>query len=304
MNSRTHSYYLIVMAFFVLVGIMSVPVSAQDEGTPIEITGIVSSMSPGTLIVAGMTVDVSSVDVDVNITVGTTVTVTGNLLPGNIIVAQVVVIRVVNIPPEATPEATPETTPEVTATVTPTPDPDLTVVIEGPVINIINNIITIYNFDVEVENNHPILTIIDIGDIIHVEGVIGSGGIVTANVISNVTNTTTVVNNATVNLDGPVETINGNTLVVNGITVQLSPDDPLLLTLQPGDFVNVQGNFEGSGTTIILIVVNIVIINNVTIIENDCWYHEGGMGMGMGHWHCDGMGMGMGDDAMGMGMGG
>jgi hypothetical protein len=116
--------------------------------------------------------------------------------------------------------------------------------------------------------------------------------------VSNLSEAT--VAGATVCLEGPIEAIIDNVLVVNGVPVQLAQDDPLLQTVQIGDFVSAEGNFEGSGANIVLIVVNITIIDNI-IINNDpyCWYHEG---MGMGHWHCDGMGMGMGD-AMGMGMG-
>jgi hypothetical protein len=161
-------------------------------------------------------------------------------------------------------------------------------------VNIVTNIITIYDFDIEVEPTHPMLNIIDIGDVVHMEGVFGNSGVIVANLISNVFNNTT---DATASLDGPIEAINGDVVIVNGIPVQFSPDDPQLATLKVGDFLSVQGNFEDNGATIVLVIVNVTIINNVIINGNPfCWYHEGGMGMG--HWHCDGMGMG------GMGMGG
>jgi hypothetical protein len=108
-----------------------------------------------------------------------------------------------------------------------------------------------------------------------------------------------------VGLEGPVESINGNIIVVNGISVELDANDPLLQTVQVNNFVSVQGNFQNRGNIYVLVVVNVTIINDVTINDNNCWSHEGmGMGMGMGHWHCDGMGMGMGGRGMGMGMGG
>src|SRR5690606_40178645 len=98
-----------------------------------------------------------------------------------------------------------------------------------PVINIVNNIITIYNFDVEVEPQHPLLTIIDIGDIVRVEGAYSGGNAIVATVVSNITSVTTVDSGgpATVGLEGPVESINGNLIVVNGIQVELAPTDPL-----------------------------------------------------------------------------
>jgi hypothetical protein len=180
------------------------------------------------------------------------------------------------------------------------------IVIEGPVINIINNIIVVYNFNVQVNPQDPILSVIDIGDIVHIEGALDGNGVIVANLVSNISSTTVVSGGAaTVSLDGPVELINGNQLVVNGVSVQLPANDPLLGQVRVGDFVRVQGNFEGSGTTIILVVINITIINNIIIGGVPfCWFHADGMGMGMGHWHCDGMGMGMGmgmGDGMGMG---
>ena len=56
-----------------------------------------------------------------------------------------------------------------TVTVTSTPAGDV-IIIEGPVTNININIITIYNFTIVVAPDDPILTTINIGDIIRVEG--------------------------------------------------------------------------------------------------------------------------------------
>jgi hypothetical protein len=176
------------------------------------------------------------------------------------------------------------------------------VVVEGPITNIVNNVITIYDYAIEVEPQHPILSLVDIGDTIRVEGEFDTNGQVLATVIGNIPSTNIVSGDTevTVSLDGPIEAIDGNLVTVNGIPVELKPDDPVLETLQVGTFVSVQGNFEGSGQTIVLVVVNVTVINNVTTTESACWYHDDGMGMG--HWHCDGMGMGMGmGDAMGMG---
>jgi hypothetical protein len=327
MHSYTHSNYrlFVGLCLLIIAGMMAFPMFtfAQDtatpipEGTPIEISGVVSEVNATTIVVAGLTVDISGLSFDSTITTGSTVSVAGYLQPTNIILADsITVITIiidgtsVTVTPTPststpTPEATPETTPDVT--LTPTVAPNLIVVVEGPVINIINNIITIYDFDIEVEPQHPILSIINIGDIVHVEGSFGSTGVIVANVVSNISTVTTVSSGstATVGLEGPVESINGNIVTINGVAVQLPANDPLLSTLQVGSFLSVQGNFQGSGSNIILVVVNVTVVNNVVIDGNPfCWYHEDGMGMGMGmgHWHCDGMGMGMGD-GMGMGMG-
>lgn len=46
------------------------------------------------------------------------------------------------------------------------------VVIEGPVVSINVNIITIYDFEIELDDNDPLLTVIQIGDIVRVEGAV------------------------------------------------------------------------------------------------------------------------------------
>jgi hypothetical protein len=310
-------YQVIFLTFFIISTMLNLT-NAQDttQGTPIEITGVVSQINPSTLVVAGLTVDVSAMDI--NVTVGTTVTITGLIQSNNVVIAQTLVVVITAIPTaqvtaaptsEVTPESTVEATPEVTPAASATPTGNTIIVVEGPIINIVNNIITIFDFDIEVEPQHPILNLIEIGDFIHVEGSFVNTGVIVATVVSNISNTTIVSGGGTVGLEGPVESINGNIMVVNGITVQLAPDDPLLQTIQVGNFVSLQGDFQGSGSTIILVVINIVIINNVIVEGNPyCWWHEPGMGMGMGmgegHWHCDGMGMGgmgMGEEGMGMG---
>jgi hypothetical protein len=74
------------------------------------------------------------------------------------------------VTPEVTPEATLEVTPEVTPEVTVEPNGDVIIVIEGPVEQININIITIYNINIEVAPDDPLLTVIQIGDVIRVEG--------------------------------------------------------------------------------------------------------------------------------------
>jgi hypothetical protein len=85
--------------------------------------------------------------------------------------------------PEMTPESTLEATPEVTATPTPetTPGPEATpeatpdgviIVIEGPVVEININIIVIYDINIVIAPDDPVLTVIQIGDILRVEGVL------------------------------------------------------------------------------------------------------------------------------------
>jgi hypothetical protein len=182
-------------------------------------------------------------------------------------------------------------------TLLPTATTETLVIIEGPITNIVANIITIYGVAIQVEPQHPILQVIQVGDIIRVEGAPDDNDGITASIVSNIPGSP-APNNASVSLEGPVESINGSIIVVNGIPVQLALDDPRLEALTVGSFVSVRGNFQGSGSNIVLVVVNVTVVNNVTVEGNSqCWYHDDAMGMG--HWHCDGMGMG--DPAMGMG---
>ena len=70
-----------------------------------------------------------------------------------------------------TPTATPESTPEATPESTPIPgNLPITIVIEGPVQAINVNIITIYNINIELDPDDPNLQIIQIGDIVHIDG--------------------------------------------------------------------------------------------------------------------------------------
>ncbi|GIL14153.1 MAG: hypothetical protein BroJett038_28730 [Chloroflexota bacterium] len=84
--------------------------------------------------------------------------------------------------------ATPTLVPDITPEATPADDDlPITLVIEGPVQQININIITIYNINIEVNINDPILNVIQIGDIVRVEGGIRDSGdtiiIVAVNII-------------------------------------------------------------------------------------------------------------------------
>jgi hypothetical protein len=85
------------------------------------------------------------------------------------------------VTPDGTATVTPTFTPTVTgtltvtpvATATSTPNPNglpITIIIEGPVQAININIITIYNINIQLDPNDPNLQIIQIGDIVHIEG--------------------------------------------------------------------------------------------------------------------------------------
>lgn len=95
--------------------------------------------------------------------------------------------------PEATLEVTPEATPESTAQ----PGTPVIIVIEGPVQAINVNIITIYNINIQLADNDPNLKIIQVGDIVHIEGS-PQGSVVTGNI--TIIAITVVVINVDVNV--------------------------------------------------------------------------------------------------------
>lgn len=78
------------------------------------------------------------------------------------------------VTPSMTPTGTLTATPTGTLTTTPAPTATgglpITIVIEGPVQQINVNIITIYNINIQLAPDDPNLTIIQVGDIVHVEG--------------------------------------------------------------------------------------------------------------------------------------
>lgn len=165
-------------------------VAAQDTtGTPtptpaatIEFNGPVTSISIDRLIINNLVVLVDVPNMLFVPQIGMVVYVQGNLQPDGTIVAVIVSnvpILLTSTPdpsetPVITATATPEGTPPATLTPTITPTDDLglgpIIVIEGPVEAININIITIYNINIVVSEDDPILAAIRIGDFIRVEG--------------------------------------------------------------------------------------------------------------------------------------
>ncbi len=152
----------------------------------VTIEGPVQAMNASIITVHGIDIQLAPNDPLIGtLEVGSVVVVNGNMVgTGATVVVVVVTIVVIDAPTptptpaaEQTPEATPELTPEATAEATPGSDDDgddddlpVIIVIEGPVQAINVNIITIYNINIEVSVDDPILTIIKIGDIVRVEG--------------------------------------------------------------------------------------------------------------------------------------
>jgi hypothetical protein len=102
----------------------------------------------------------------------------GCLLPATLTPTPALTATVIpQVTPTFTPVATIEATPESTAQ----PGAPVIIVIEGPVQAININIITIYNINIQLADNDPNLKIIQVGDIVHIEGS-PQGSVVTGNI--------------------------------------------------------------------------------------------------------------------------
>jgi hypothetical protein len=260
----------IVSAIIMVSGFVATTlVKAQDTGVLVSITGKLDAVnSDGTIIIDGTTYKLGQgVPLPSSAQIGTIVIVTGELKDNS----DIVVITISINSPTATPGTTVPVTPTVPAP-TPTLDPsivnpDVIIVVEGPIKKINVNIITIYDIDVLVTPDHPMLKIVKLGDIVRVKGHHNKDGLLVAVVIANVLDPSST---STVTLDGNVEAINGNIIIINGIPVQLGSNDPLLLKIKIGRHLRIMGNFENNDTTIILIVINVVIVDNSAGLPANC----------------------------------
>jgi len=143
---------LLVLAFQFVI--------AQTESS-IEITGTVETVGEGTMTVDGLVVDISNITEGDPVDIGDIVKIEGTLEGGVVIAVEV---KLEMTEPEATPEATTEPDDDEDL------DVDVVIVILGPVVEINDNVITIYNFEIELDPEDPVLTVIRVGDVIRVEG--------------------------------------------------------------------------------------------------------------------------------------
>lgn len=191
--NKIHRYRSLLLTILILCfSLGSVTSSlAQDDSNFIQFSGRVEALQGSIITVAGLDVDISNTTINISdLQAGMTLNISGNL-EGDVVVANTIIIIVnpvvlateepsdeatpeVTADPEMTPEVTiePEVTPVVEATPEPTPDPDAPtiIVIEGPVQEITVNTIVIFDIDIHVDPTDAILTQIQIGDTIRVEG--------------------------------------------------------------------------------------------------------------------------------------
>jgi hypothetical protein len=79
-------------------------------------------------------------------------------------------------------------------------------------------------------------------------------------------------------IEGPVEAINVNVIVIYGFNIEVDENDPLLLVIQIGDVVRIEGNIGPStGSTIVIIAVVIIIVDvDVVVGDNgEVWRDHG-----------------------------
>lgn len=162
---------LIPVLFLVLAGsLQAQQPTLTPVGTSIVIEGPVQSINGNAITISNIAIQLDD-DFDASrLQIGDIVRVEGSPTTTNnvLVIIAVTVVIVVDID-----SGTP--TPAATAidTVTPSPDDDddgIRIIIEGPVQSININIITIYDIDIIVAPDDPILTVIKIGDVIRIEG--------------------------------------------------------------------------------------------------------------------------------------
>jgi hypothetical protein len=160
----------------------------DEEDASIEFSGEITAINGTVIVVNGLNVDTSSAALTGLLTVGAIVHVEGVLQPNAVIIALVIIVQL-EVTPEATvpaegteaPQSTPQATPESTPIVG---DGAIIIVVEGPVEAININIITIYGINIILSPDDPLLTVIQIGDVIRIEGAMDEGDGVTIVIIA------------------------------------------------------------------------------------------------------------------------
>jgi hypothetical protein len=70
-------------------------------------------------------------------------------------------------------------------------------------------------------------------------------------------------------IEGPVQTVNVNIITIYNINIEVDPNDPILTVIKVGDMLRIQGDLASSGTTLVLVAINITIVNVEVFISVD-----------------------------------
>ena len=141
------------------------------------------------------------------------------------------------------------------------------IVIEGPVQTINVNIITIADINIELDSSDPLLTTLQPGDVVQVQGDVDDSADVLVVQANQVVVTGNNIVTPLIAITGPVQTINVNIVTVFNIQVQFNPNDQILTQLNVGDVISVGGNLVSSGSSILIIPVQVVIVGDVATPE-------------------------------------
>ena len=80
-------------------------------------------------------------------------------------------------------------------------------------------------------------------------------------------------------VEGPVEAIIVNVIVIYGIEIELDPDDPILTVIEVGDTVRVEGSVTEQDGVTVIVAVTVVIVNVEIYIggddNGDIWVDDG-----------------------------
>ena len=75
-------------------------------------------------------------------------------------------------------------------------------------------------------------------------------------------------------IEGPVTSIEGTTIVIFGFNIVLAEDDPLLLVIQIGDVLRIEGDWDDDSPIIIAIIIIFVDID-VFVFDGQVWRDQG-----------------------------
>jgi hypothetical protein len=129
--------------------------------------------------------------------------------------------------------------------------------------------------------------------------------------LATATPTSTATMPPIVVIEGPVTSITINVIVINNITIQLDPNNPLVAAIQIGDTIHIEGDLIiGSNNTVIIVAVVVVFVDiDVYVLDDEYFRDDEDCGNAPPPWapahgwraRCEGGGgdddgMGMGDD--------
>lgn len=171
--------------------------------------------------------------------------------------------------------------------------PDLipVMIIEGPVQGIEDNFIIVSGLEVEIDPDDPILTTLSIDDLVHIEADASLAGETVFIVANQIMLVDVVVNPVYVNpvlnvnckiknsgkiscknaflaspliLEGAVQVIDGNTITILDMLIRLDPNDPILVGLNIGDILRIEGEAVFEGDVMIIIPITVVVVQVYT----------------------------------------